>query len=205
MSLMDRIMGVFTFKREVYADVKKDTSFTPTAWGIVIGTQLINGIISFLTAGAAAAAIVGASGADLGGLGIAAGGSLVSTLVGLVIGIAGFALFCWIAMFVANSVFKATTKFDEMVRTLGLAYVWNLVGVLNVLLLISVFFGCLTGILGLAAVILWAVSGAFAIKETTSLDWTQTIVTIVIAVIAYWIVSAVVGGVVFASMFAMNL
>jgi hypothetical protein len=203
--LMDRIMKVFTFKKEVYAEVKKDTSFTPTAWGIVIGTQLINAIVSFLSAGAIAAALVGSSGLDVGGMGLMTGGSVVSTVVGLVIGIAGFALFCFIAMFVANSVFKATTTFDEMVRTLGLAYIWNIVGVLNILLLISAFFGCITGLLGLAAMILWAVSGAFAIKETTSLDWTQTIVTIVIAIIGYWIVNAVVAGAVFASMFAMSL
>jgi hypothetical protein len=202
--LMDRIMKVFTFKKEVYAEVKKDTSFTPTAWGIVIGTQLINAIVSFLSAGAVAAALAGSSGLDMGGVGIMAGGSVVSTVVGLVIGIAGFALFCVIAMFVANSVFKATTTFDEMVRTLGLAYIWNIVGVLNILLLISAFFGCITGLLGLAAMILWAVSGAFAIKETTSLDWTQTIVTIVIAIIGYWIVNAVVAGAIFASMFAMS-
>lgn len=203
--LMDRIMKVITFKHEVYGEVKKDASFTPTAWGIVIGVQVINALVGFLTAGAVAAALVGSSGADLGGLGVTAGGSVVSTVVGLVLGVAGFALFCFLAMFVANSVFKATTTFDEMVRTLGLAYVWNVVNVLNVLLLISAFFGCITGILGLAAFVLWVVSSAFAVKETTSLDWTQTIITIAIAAIGYWIISAVVSGAIFASMFAMSL
>jgi hypothetical protein len=196
--LMQRIMGAFTFKREVYAEVAKDTSFTTTAWGIVVGIQVINLIVGFLTAGLVTAAAVGAAGGDLGTAGAIAGGSIVSSLISLVLGVGGFALFAYVAMFVANSVFKATTTFDQMVRVLGLAYVWNIVGALNILLIISVFFVCVTGILGLAALVLWALSGAIGIKEVTNLDWTQTIVTVILATVAYWIISVVIGGILLA-------
>ena len=81
MSLMDRIMGAFTFKREVYADVKKDTSFTPTAWGIVIVVQVVNQLAGYLAAGAIAAATVGALG--LGNVGSAMSASLRSPWISI--------------------------------------------------------------------------------------------------------------------------
>jgi len=198
MSLMDRIIGAFTFKKEVYADVKKDTSFTPTAWGIVIGINLINQLVGYLIAGAVVAATLGALGdlGDFGAVAPAATGSLVSALVSAVIGVAAFAVGAFVIMFVANSLFKATAKFDEIVRTVGLAYVWQIVGVLGILILISPVFGCLTGILGLAALILGIAASAIAIKEALGLDWTQTIITIVIAWVAIAIVSSVLGGLV---------
>ena len=34
--LMNRIIGAFTFRRGVYAEVEKDQAFTTTAWILVI-------------------------------------------------------------------------------------------------------------------------------------------------------------------------
>jgi hypothetical protein len=191
MSLMDRIMGAFTFKREVYADVKKDTSFTPTAWGIVIVVQVVNQLAGYLAAGAIAAATVGALG--LGNVGSAMSASLVGSLLSMVIGVAAFAAAAYVIMFVAKSMFQATVTFDEVVRTVGLANVWGIVGVLTILAIISPVFLCLTGIVGLAAAILSAVASAIAVKEAVGLDWTQTIITIVIAWVVLFVVTAVLG------------
>jgi hypothetical protein len=204
MSLMDRIIGAFTFKREVYADVKKDTSFTPTAWGIVVVVNLLNQFAGYLAAGAIATATIGALGGlgDLGQIGAVASGSLVGSLVSAVVGVLAFAIGAWVIMFVANSVFKANAKFDEVVRTVGLANVWGLVGVLVILAVISPIFLCLTGIVGLAAAILSAVASAIAVKEAIGLDWTQTIVTIVIAWVVMLIITSVVGGAIAAATFA---
>ena len=196
--LMDRIIGAFMFKREVYAEVKKDASFTPTAWGIVIGVNLINQLVSFLVAGAVATATLGALGelGDFGGAAAVTGGSLVSAVVSMVIGVVAFAVGAYVIMFVANSMFQAKATFDEIVRTVGLAYVWQVVGVLGILILISPAFICLSGILGFAALILGAISSAIAVKEALGLDWTQTIITIVIAWVAIFVVSAILGSVV---------
>lgn len=195
MSLMDRIIGAFMFKREVYADVKKDTSFTPTAWGIVVGVNLINQLVSFLIAGAVATATLGALGefGDLGGAAAVTGGSFVSALISTVIGLVAFAVGAYVIMFVANSMFQAKATFDEIVRTVGLASVWQLVGVLGILILISPAFICLSGVLGFAAAILGAISAAIAVKEALGLDWTQTIITIVIAWVVIAVVSAILG------------
>lgn len=199
--LMDRIIGAFTFKSGVYADVKKDTSFTPTAWAIVIGVNVLNQLAGYLAAGAIAAATIGALGGldELGGVGAVGavgGASLVGSVLGIVISIVGFAVAAWVITFVANQVFKANAQFDEVVRTVGLAYVWNVIGVLVVLAVISPALICVTSIVGLAAAILSAVASAIAVKEAIGLDWTQTIVTIVIAWVAIFIVSAVLGSVV---------
>lgn len=194
MSLMDRIMGAFTFKREVYADVKKDTTFTPTAWGIVIVVQVVNQLAGYLAAGAIAAATVGALG--LGNVGTAMSGSLVGSLLSMVIGVAAFAAAAWVITFVAKSMFQATVTFDEVVRTVGLANVWGIVGVLTILAVISPVFLCLTGIVGLAAAVLSAVASAIAVKEAVGLDWTQTIITIVIAWVVLFVVTAVLGTIV---------
>jgi hypothetical protein len=96
-------------------------------------------------------------------------------------------------MFVAKSMFQATVSFDEVVRTVGLANVWGIVGVLTILAVISPVFLCLTGIVGLAAAILSAVASAIAVKEAVGLDWTQTIITIVIAWVVLFVVTAVLG------------
>ena len=57
--LTERIIGAFTFRRGVYAEVEKDTSFTTTAWLIVavvaflnqIGSQATSNVLSWLLGG----------------------------------------------------------------------------------------------------------------------------------------------------------
>ncbi len=193
--LMDRIMGAFTFKREVYADVKKDASFTPTAWGIVIVVNVLNQLASFVAAGAVAAAAAGALG-GVSGLGSAVSSSFLGSIVSMLIGVVAFAVGVWVVMFVAKQLFQATATFDELLRPMGLAYVWGIVGFLSILAIITPLLLCLVGIVGLVGAVLSAVSMAIAIKEALGLDWTQTIITIVIAWVAIFIVSAVLGGIV---------
>ena len=40
--LTDRILGAFSFRRSVYADVERDASFTSTAWLLVIVVAFLN-------------------------------------------------------------------------------------------------------------------------------------------------------------------
>lgn len=198
--LMDRIIGAFMFKREVYAEVKKDASFTPTAWGIVVIVPLIVQLAGFLVAGAYAAAVANAFGGfgGLGGYGTSAAisGTITSALVQTIIQIISFAVGVYVIMLVANQMFQAKATFDGLVRPLGLAYVWNIVGVFVILLVISPSFICLVGILGLAGLVLYLISAAIAVKEGLGLDWTQTLITIVIAGFAIAIVSSLLVGLV---------
>ena len=120
--LVDRIIGAFTFRREVYTEVEHDTSFTQTAWILVAVVALLNQIGTFA--------------GNMSG-----GGGLVSWLIGSVVGtifaVGGFALAAFIIDAVGRALFQAEVTFDEVVRTLGLAYVWNVVGVIGIVAAIS--------------------------------------------------------------------
>lgn len=160
---MDRIIGAFTFRQGVYAEVENDSTFSSTAWILVA----VAGFLSQLGANASA--------------GIEQPGRwLIGALIGTVGALISFAIGAAIVNFVGRSVFNAEVSFDELVRTLGLAYVWEAVGVLGVLGAASSALGCIVGPARLAAWILGLVAWFVAAKEALDLDNVQVIVTVVI-------------------------
>ena len=176
--LMNRIIGAFTFKREVYAEVEKDKSFTSTAW-------LLVAIVSFIS--------------QLGQLRFSAfGRSLVSVLIGTVTQVIAFAIAAMVINLVARALFKADVTFEELVRTMGLAFVWRIVGILGIL---GGFISCLLTPVMVIGFILLAVSWFIAVKEAVDLELVPTIVTVVIGwvvillfqFITSWIVAALIG------------
>ena len=170
---MDRIIKAFTFKTEVYGEVESDTSFTTTAWLIVAVVALLNalGSLSFTNFG----------------------GSLLGAILNAVFAVAGFALAAFVINLVGRTVFKAEVTFEELVRTVGLAYVWQVVGVLGILGAISAALSCLVAPALFLGAILFLISALIAAKEALDLEWVQTIVTVVLGWIAYIIVVAVAG------------
>lgn len=165
---MDRIMAAFTFRNEVYADVEQDTTFTTTAW-------LIVAVVSFLS--------------QLGG-----GTSenllnwFLNAIGGTVFAIIGFAVAAFIINFVGRAVFNADSNFNEIVRTVGLAYVWQVFGVLGIFGVFIPVLACVTAPIQVIAVILWIIAAFIAVKEALDLEWLQTIVTVVLGGIAYFII-----------------
>jgi len=151
--LMNRIIGAFLFRTDVYEDVEKDTSFTPIAWALVA-------VIGFLN--------------QLG-----TRGGLVAAIIGVIFVLIGFWLFTWVVAWVGKTVFKATVAQDELIRTLGLAYVWNIFGVLGI------FSSGLAVAIGGIAAILGLIASFVAAKAALDLDWVQTIVTVVIGFIVF--------------------
>ena len=162
--LVDRIMKAFMFNKDVYSEVEHDTSFTTTAWIIVAATAFLGSLGSTF----------GASGFDQPVAGI------TGVLVGTVVGIIGFAVGTAIITWVGQAVFKAEVTFDELVRTLGLAYIWRVVGVLSIVGAFSSALACVTAPISLAAAIAGLFSWFIAAKEALDLDWTQTIVTVLL-------------------------
>lgn len=175
--LTNRIIGAFSFRREVYAEVEKDATFTTTAWLLVI-------VVAFLNQ-----------------LGSRASGNLVNWLIGAVVGtifaVVGFAVAALVINWVGRALFNADVTFEEMVRTLGLAYVWNVIGVISALAAFSEALSCLLAPVMIITVILLVASWFVAAKEALDLDWVQTIVTVLlgwIALVAITIVAGVVLG-----------
>ena len=76
--------------------------------------------------------------------------------------------------------YKADVTFDELVRTLGLAYVWQVVGVLGVLSAFSTALSCVLAPVMVIAAILLIVAWFIAAKEALDLDWVKTIITVIL-------------------------
>jgi hypothetical protein len=171
--LTERIMGAFTFRKGIYAEVEQDASFTSTAW-------LLVAVVAFLNQ-----------------LGTNASGDFVGWLVGAVIGtifaVLGFAVGAFVISWVGKSFFNADVTFEEMVRTLGLAYVWNVVGFIGVLAAFSTALSCLLAPVMIIAAIATAVAWFVAAKEALDLEWGQTIVTVILGWIALFIITAISG------------
>lgn len=176
--MIEKIIKVFTFRKEVYGEVEKDTSFTPTAWMLVAITALL----SQLGANAISSKVVG--GRWIGG-----------TIGGTVFAVIGFALGAFVISWAGKTFFNADTSFEEMVRVLGLAYVWNVIGVLGILALAGNAFTCISGPITLVAGIAGLVAWFIAAKEALDLEWPQTIGTVIIGWVASLIISIIAGAI----------
>lgn len=177
---MDRIIGAFTFRKGVYAEVEHDTTFTRTAWTIVAVAVILNQLGSFARAGFDNL---------LGWL----GGAVIGTVFALV----GFAVAVAVVNWVGRTVYKAEVTFDELVRTLGLAYVWQAVGVLGILGAISGALSCVVAPAQVAAVLAGLAAWFVAAKEALDLEWLQVVITVVVAwfvIIAITLVAGLVVG-----------
>jgi hypothetical protein len=171
--LQERIIGAFTFRRGVYAEVENDTDFTATAWILVAVVAFLNQL------GSQASSEVG--------------GWLIGAIVGTVFAVIGFAVGALIINFVGRTVYQADVTFEELVRTLGLAYVWNVVGVLGILSALSPALGCLLAPVMIAAWVLMAISWFRAAREALDLETGQTIVTVILGWLAVVAISIVAG------------
>jgi len=160
--LMERIMGAFTFKRQVYADVEKDSSFTNTAWAIVAAVAVLIQIPAIFSADGIGSGILGAV--------ITVGFTLL-----------GFAVGAYVIAWIGKSMFQADVTFEEVVRTLGLAYVWNVVGIIPFFPII-----CVAWILGFAS---WFI----AAREALELETGQTILVVIIGWAVVFLVTALAG------------
>ena len=173
--LIERITGAFTFRKGVYAEVEKDTAFTKTAWILVAVVALLNQLGSQATSNVL--------------------NWLLGAVVGTVFAVVGFAVGALVISWVGRTVFSADVNFDELVRTLGLAYVWNVIGVIGILAAFSEALSCLLApvmiIAGIALVIAWFV----AAKEALDLEWVQTIATVILGWVALVVVTLISGAV----------
>jgi len=176
--LMERIKKVFTFKNEVYAEVESDASFTQTAWILVAAVAFLNQL-------GGNAALVHVSG----------GSWIVGTITGTIFSVIGFGVGCFIISWAGKQFFGADVTFEEMVRTLGLAYVWNVVGFLGIIALAAPGLACVSGPISFLAGIAGMVAWFMAAKEALDLEWPQTIGTVVIGWVASFIVSLIAGAI----------
>jgi hypothetical protein len=168
--LTKRIIGAFTLRKSVYAEVEKDTSFTTTAWILVVVVAFLSQLGSFAS-----------SSEPLGWL--------IGAIVGTILAITGFVVGALVINWAGRIIFKADVRFNELVRTLGLAYVWQVVGILGIpIAFFDVFSGELYMIEVLATVML-IISWLVAAKEALDLGWLQTGFTVLLGWIAQFLIT----------------
>ena len=171
--LTERIIGAFTFRREVYKEVENDTTFTQTAWLLVV-------VVAFLEQlGQNASSNLGTW--------------LVGAVAGTIVAVIAFAVGAFVINWVGRTVFNADVTFNELVRTLGLAYVWHVVGVVGVVTNFVPALGCLLAPAIFVAWIVGLISWFVATKEALDLEWVQTIVTVILGWIALFVVTLIAG------------
>jgi len=168
---MNRIIGAFTFRSDVYKEVEDDASFTSTAWILIVVIAFLNQL-----------GTVNASGFF---------GIIIAALIGTVFAVIGFAVGAYIIALVGREVFKAEVTFEELVRTLGLAYVWQGVAVLGIFAAFSPALNCITAPIRIVAALLSLAAWLIAAKEALDLEWVQTIVTVVIGFVVYVILGMI--------------
>lgn len=180
--MIEKIKAALSFKKDVYKEVESDESFTNSAWIIVAAASLLSNM-----------------GSNAEVLHSSFGSWLFGSVFQAAVSVGGFALSCYIINWLSKALFKADTSFYELVRTLGLASVWNAVGFLGIVSAISPALRCATGIFQFAGAIAGLIAWVVAAKEALDLDWGETIVTIVIGWIAQalvlWLARLILAGV----------
>ena len=172
--LIERIIGAFTFRKAVYAEVERDSTFTNTAWILVAAVAFLNQL--------------GSRSYD------SFTNRIFGSVVGTVVVLAGFAFGVWVISWLGRSLFNADVTFDELIRTLGLAYVWNVVGFIGILASFSGALSCVLAPALFVATILGLIAWFIAAKEALDLEWVQTIVTVVIGWAVMTAIVLVIGG-----------
>ena len=169
---MEKIIGAISFKSGVYAEAKKDAGFNSTAWLIV-----------------ATSAMLSALGNGAGSARLSFFGWLMGSLFAAGFGVLGFALAVLVIQWVGKTVFNTTAGFNELVRPLGLARIWHVVGVLGLLALISPSLRCVTGIFNVAAAILGFIAWLWAVREAMGLDWAQAVAVVILGMVVVLVVT----------------
>lgn len=169
--LINRIIGAFTFRKDVYAKVEKDKSFTTTAWILVAVVAFLNHLGSLTST------------SDI----------LVIWLIGAIgvtiLAVLGFAVGVLVIEWVGRAVFKAEVSFGELVRTMGLAYVWRVIGLLGILANLSEGLSCVIAPVQIIAWVLMIIAWLIAAKEALDLEWVPTIVTVILGGLVQFVIT----------------
>lgn len=171
--LINRVMRVVRFDASVYREVAADANALPQALIVVAAAAILTGLGNF------------------GQLGTQTlGGVLVLVVLGVVGSLVGYVLYAGVASLVARSLFQGKTDFQEMARTLGFAYAWNGLGVLNII-------PCVGGVFVFIGSLVAIVAGIIALRESAEFDMTKAAITAilsgVIAGFAVFCATAIVG------------
>lgn len=182
---MDRIMGVLTLKAPTYRQIADDPNATQSAGIIVALVSLITGFVTGLVR-------IDPNSAN----GIASPNivlAIVAAIVAVIVGLIGWFVGAWILAFVSKW-FGGKTNTQEMLRVTGYVEIFNLVGVLSILALISTSLACVVGLVSLVAAILRLIGFVIGVREAAEFSTGNAIITAIVAAIVVFLIVALIGG-----------
>lgn len=169
---MNRILGILTLKAPVYKEVAEDQSATTTAAIIVVVMAILGGILAALAVSLAGSSIPPEQLKALGSPMKIALGTIISTIIGWLIGSAVFGA-------VANA-FGGKTNTSEMLRVFGFTQIFQ---VLNIIPCIG----------GLAALVLSVIGAIIGIREAAEFSTGKALLTGLVGLIIVVIIQLVIG------------
>lgn len=172
-SLTNRLMRVFRFDASVYREVASDANAATQAYlivGIAAGLAFVGGLIGGAMQGNVVAGIIA--------------GLLPAISI-----VVGFVLFALAAALIAQNMFQGRTNFQEMIRTVGFAYGWNILNVLS-------FIQLLGPVIAFVTLLLVVVSVVMALRESAEFDSTKAAITAILAGVVAFIANVCVTSVI---------
>jgi hypothetical protein len=167
-----RIVRVLRLDRTVFSEIEADTSATPQALMVVVVGALSTGIAGVIVA-------------LVSPLSSPYSTPVFGFIFGTLSALLGWLVTSLVIFLVGTLVFRGTATYGEMLRTIGFAYSPFLFGLL---------FGLpCVGLIALLIVPIWFfVLMYLAIREGLDLGNTRTILTIVVGIIAWYLVTGII-------------
>ena len=110
--------------------------------------------------------------------------AILGLVVGVVLAVAGYYLWVYVAHFVGTRFFKGTGAIGEVRRALGFAYAPQIINILS-------FIPCVGGLIGFVAW-LWSIATGFvAIRQSMDLDNTNAALTVIVPLIVFVVIAIV--------------
>jgi hypothetical protein len=114
----------------------------------------------------------------------------------VIVALVAFAIYSAAAALVSKNMFQGRTDMLEMARTLGYTYVWQAIGVLGAIPVLNAVVICLAPLAWIASI----VSGVLALREASEFDTVKAVVTMLIAAVLGFLVTACATGPVFGAL-----
>lgn len=185
---MDRIMGVITLKAPVYRQIAEDANATTPAAIITAVVALISGFFG--------GAVTFDTAAQTSSFNLM--GGVIFAIITVILALIGWFVAGWVLAFVSK-MFGGKTNTQEMLRVTGYVNIFGLVGILNILVLLTPILGCITGLIGLVAAILKLIGYIIGVREAAEFSTGNAVITAIVAAIVNFLIVAVIGGMIFAA------
>jgi hypothetical protein len=164
-SLVNRLVGIITFKTPVYKEVAEDKTATSMAAIVVIVVAVLVGLFSGLISNSH--------------------GVLYSLVYAVVTQLIGWVIGSWLLAFIAKQLFHGDTDMNEMLRVTGYTSVFQILGIIPVVGIIGSLLQAAANVIGIREAASFDTTKAIL---TVIIEW---VIVLVISLIIAGILAAI--------------